>query len=125
MITSLCKKLKIKSVMLTGKQSTKEKQEAIDSFQEDQEVRVMIANRKAGGTGITLTAASYSIIYSRDVSLANEIQSEARNYRKGSEVHEKITKIDLITPDTVEEKVLHALTTKQKISDVIIDAYKE
>lgn len=125
MIASLCKKLKIKSVMLTGQQSTKEKQEAIDSFQEDQEVRVMIANRKAGGTGITLTAASYSIIYSRDVSLANEIQSEARNYRKGSEVHEKITKIDLITPDTVEEKVLHALTTKQKISDVIIDAYKE
>jgi SNF2 family DNA or RNA helicase len=125
MIVQLCKKLKIKAVLLTGQQSTTEKQESIDSFQEDQEVRVMIANRKAGGTGITLTAASYSIIYSRDVSLANEIQSEARNYRKGSEVHEKITKIDLITPDTVEEKVLHALTTKQKISDVIIDAYKE
>jgi SNF2 family DNA or RNA helicase len=125
MIAQLCSKLKIKSVMLTGQQSTKEKQEAIDSFQMDQDVRVMIANRKAGGTGITLTAASYSIIYSRDVSLANEIQSEARNYRKGSEVHEKVTKIDLITPDTVEEKVLHALTTKQKISDVIIDAYKE
>lgn len=125
MVESLCSKLKLKSVMLTGKQTTKEKQEAIDSFQEDSEVRVMIANRKAGGTGITLTAASYSIIYSRDVSLANEIQSEARNYRKGSEVHEKITKIDLVTPETVEEKVLHALTTKQKISDVIIDAYKE
>lgn len=125
MIASVCEKLKLKYVMLTGQQSVSEKQESIEQFQGCKDVKVMIANRRAGGTGVTLTAASYSIIYSRDVSLGNEIQAEARNYRKGSEVHEKVTKIDLVTPDTVEEKVLQALGSKKKIADYIIDSYKE
>lgn len=125
MIASVCENLKLHYVMLTGQQSVSEKQESIESFQDDPSVRVIIANRRAGGTGITLTAASYSIIYSRDLSLANEIQSAARNHRKGSEIHEKITSIDLITPTTVEEKALEALGSKKRIADYIIDSYKE
>lgn len=125
MIASTCEKLKLQYVMLTGQQSVNEKQESIEQFQGCKDVKVMIANRRAGGTGVTLTAASYSIIYSRDVSLGNEIQAEARNYRKGSEIHEKVTKIDLVTPNTVEEKVLQALGSKKKIADFIIDSYKE
>ncbi len=118
---SLCDKMNIKYVLVSGGQSAKERNEAVNSFQRDDSVRVLIGNRGAAGIGINLTAASYSIIYSRNFSLGEELQSEARNHRGGSEVHQKIIKIDLVAKGTIDEHVLEALSNKQKISDMIID----
>ena len=108
-------------VFLTGEQTGGQKQDAIDRFQRDPKTKIIVANRASGGTGVNLTQAAYSIVYSRDFSLANELQSEARNHRGGSEIHERITKIDLVTPDTVDSQVLEALKQKKNISDVILD----
>ncbi len=112
---------KEKFVTITGDQDSKEKQEAIDSFQNDPETKRVIANRKAGGIGVNLTAASLSVVISRNFSLEEEIQAQGRNYRNGSQIHEKITEISLIMEDTIEEKVVEALQNKQKISDIILD----
>ena len=117
--------LGIKHVFLTGEQSISEKQEAVDAFNKDPTVRVIVANRAAGGTGVNLTAASYSIVYSRNFSLAEELQSEARNYRGGSEIHESIVKIDLCTEGTVEEGALEALQNKYQVSTEIIDMVRK
>lgn len=121
MIERKMTELGIKYVLLTGEQNITEKQESVDAFNKDPEVRVIIANRAAGGTGVNLTAASYSVVYSRNFSLAEELQSEARNYRGGSEIHESIVKIDLCTEGTVEEGVLQALQNKFQVSTDIID----
>lgn len=117
----LCDKLGLKHVFIYGGQNAKERNEGVQSFQKDDSVRVLIGNRGAGGIGINLTAASYSIVFSRNFSLGEEKQSEARNHRGGSEIHTKITKIDLIAKNTIDEQVLIALQNKQKISDLIID----
>ena len=113
--------------METGshEQSGKEKQEAAKIFQEDDSVRVCIANRRAGGIGINLTAASVSIVFSKNFSLGEEKQSEARNHRGGSQIHERIIKFNLIAKGTIDEKVNAALENKQKISDQIIDWSRE
>ena len=103
----------------------KEKNEHVNQFQLDDQVKVLIGNRAAAGIGINLTAASYSIVYSRNFSLGEELQSEARNYRAGSEVHEKITKIDLVAKDTIDEHVLKELYNKQDLSDKILDLIKK
>lgn len=124
-LEGVCDELGIESVKLIGGQSGTEKAQAIKSFNEDDKVRVIIANRRAGGIGVNLVAASYSIIYSRNFSLGEEIQSEARNHRGGSQIHEKIIKIDLCTKGTIDEKVMEALSKKQKVSDVIIDGILE
>ena len=123
MIATLLEELDIRYVMLTGEQNTKQKQEAIDEFQseESNSPRVVIANRRSGGIGVNLTAASYSIVYSRDFNLGDELQSEARNHRGGSEIHDKIVQLNLCVADTVDEAVLEALNNKQKISDIIVD----
>jgi len=121
MIAKLCDKLKIKSVTVTGATSATEKAECIDSFQSDEDVRVLIGNRRACGIGVNLTAAAYSIVYSRNFSLGDENQSEARNYRSGSQIHEQIVKVDLIAKETIDEQVLDALENKQNISDCLID----
>lgn len=123
-IGELLEKKKLRHVFITGEQTLDEKKAAMDAFQTDKNVRICVANRRAGGIGINLTAADYSIVYSRNFSLGEELQSEARNHRGGSQVHEKIVKIDICAEDTIDEHVLKALRDKQDISDRIIDLVK-
>jgi SNF2 family DNA or RNA helicase len=120
MIGEVLDKAKIPHVFLTGQQTSDEKQAAIDAFQTDPHIQVIVANQGAGGIGVNLTAAGASIVYSRDFSLERHEQSIARNYRGGSEIHDKILKIDLVAPETLDEKVAEALTKKQDISKQII-----
>ena len=114
----------IKHGFIIGDQTLEQKKQTMDNFQTDNDVRVIVANRRAGGIGINLTAADYSIVYSRNFSLGEELQSEARNHRGGSEVHDRIVKIDLVAEDTIDEHVLKSLRNKQNISDDIIDMVK-
>ena len=124
-VAKLCEKMGLEFRLLTGEQNSKQKQDSMDDFNESPQVKVMIANRRAGGIGVNLVAASYSIVYSRNFSLNDELQSEARNYRKGSEIHDKITKINLVCPDTIDERVLEALSNKEEMSNKIIGWIKD
>lgn len=117
-------KMGVSHVFLTGEQDAKEKQVSIDLFQSSN-ARVIVANRKAGGIGVNLTAARLSVVFSRNFSLEEEIQSDGRNFRGGSQIHDNITKINLICEDTIEEKIVEALAGKQKISDIILDLKKD
>jgi SNF2 family DNA or RNA helicase len=117
----ICKDNDIGYCLLTGDQNGREKERSIDDFTTSDEKRVIIANRRAGGIGVNLVEAKYAITFSRDFSLEAELQSEARNYRGGSEKFDSIIKIDLITKDTVDEEVQKALENKQTISDIILD----
>lgn len=120
-IVDVCERLGIKYVQLTGETSATARTEAIESFTKDDGVRVFISNPGAGGIGINLVEASYSIFYSRSFSLEHDLQAEARNYRGGSEQHLKITRIDLVARDTIDEIILKALANKQDIASKILD----
>lgn len=120
-IGALCDKLSIPHVFITGEQNSKEKEESEKSFQTDDSVRVLIGHPRAGGIGVNLVAASAMIYYTRSYSRENEVQSEARAFRGGSERHEKITRYDLVVPGTIDEVVLMALQNKQDISKAILD----
>lgn len=98
-----------------------QKQDAITTFQEEDDCRVIIANRAAGGIGVNLTESAYSIVFSRNYSLNDELQSEARNHRKGSEKHESIIKMNLLAENTVEAKVVDKLTKKENLMTTILD----
>lgn len=107
-------------VELLGDMSATGRDKSIQAFREDPETRVLLGSQAAGGIGINLVEASYTIYFSRGFSLEHDVQSEARNYRGGSEVHEKITRIDLCTAGTIDETVTKALAAKQEVSDQII-----
>lgn len=125
MLARVCEKLKIPHVFITGDQSTNEKRESELAFQKDPKTMVIISNPSAGGSGVNLTAASHSIIYSRGFSLAHALQSEARNHRSGSEIHEKIIKIDLAIKDSLDGQVMEALNNKHQISKDILDLVRK
>lgn len=104
---------------LTGRTKSDLRQWYMDEFQAGR-IRALIANPKAGGVGVNLTAASYSIHYTRSFSLVDDLQCEARNYRGGSERHESITRIDIVTPDTIDEEISKALAEKKTVQDFIM-----
>ena len=72
-----------KSVCIRGGMSDKQKQHAVDRFQEDESCMVFIGQIKAAGVGITLTAAEIVIMNSLDWVPGNHEQAEDRAYRIG------------------------------------------
>lgn len=119
-VAGIVLKLGFGYTLLVGDMSQKEKEESIDAFRKDKEIKVLIANPGAGGIGINLVEASHMVYYSRSPNLEHDIQSEARAYRGGSEVHEKITRWDIVCPDTLDDVILQALENKQALGDAII-----
>jgi SNF2 family DNA or RNA helicase len=120
-IAKVCRKLGLEYVELHGGIASKERQSNIDRFQIDPACRVMIANAGAGGVGINLTASSCMIFYSRNFNLEHDLQAEARNHRGGSEIHDKITRIDLVAENTIDQVILEALAKKLDLSTKIMD----
>lgn len=119
-IREVCGSLGLDHVEINGEMSQAGKDAAVDRFNTDPACRVLSGNPRSGGIGINLVPASYAIFYSRGFSLEDDIQAEARNYRGGSEMHEKVTRIDLVARGTIEEEVLAALAAKQSISEAVL-----
>lgn len=117
-IREVCTKLGLKYVELNGE--TKDKDAEAHKFRTDPEVRVLIGNPMSAGIGINLVEASCMIYYSRTFSLEADLQSEARCFRGGSEQHQKITRIDLVTPASLDELVVKCLASKQELSDKVL-----
>jgi SNF2 family DNA or RNA helicase len=91
---------------------------AIDSFQNG-DADIFISNPKAGGTGLTLVAASASIYHSCDYSLEDRLQSEDRTHRIGTA--NNVVYYDLCAIDTIDEQIAAALQTKQDIAIKILE----
>ncbi len=114
-ISELLERKKLKFCMLTGAQSTKEKGEEVERFQNG-DAQVCLANAAAAGVGVNLTAASVSIIFSRNFNLGDYLQSTARNYRSGSEIHPKIVQYTLAYENSIDINISQVLDSKETMS---------
>jgi SNF2 family DNA or RNA helicase len=122
-IRALFESQKTKYVEVTGDMSQAAKDKAIHDFTNDPKVTRFLGHPQSAGIGVNLTVASYCCFFSRGYSLENDLQAEARNYRGGSEQHEKVTRIDLVTPGTIDEVILSALAKKQSLSEAVLSYY--
>jgi SNF2 family DNA or RNA helicase len=95
------------------------RQNNIKLFQdENSKVRFLIGTPQTGGYGITLTAGNVMIYYSNGYDLEKRTQSEARINRAGQK--RKMTYIDIIAEDTVDEKIVEALRKKVDIASKVM-----
>ena len=124
-VRRVCEELKIGYGELHGQIPVVKRETIAEDFRKNPGTRVVICHPEATGEGIDLIEASYSIVYSRGFSLKHEEQGIARNYRKGSIVHEKITRINLVTMKTVDEVILKALKEKKDLSVKVLEGVKE
>lgn len=123
-IRQVCENLGIKYVEVHGDIAGTKKMDNVELFNTDPTIRVFLGHPGSGGIGINLVSASYSIFYSRNFSLEYDLQAEARNYRGGSEIHTKVTRIDLVAKDTIDELVLESLSNKQTIGEQMLREWK-
>lgn len=90
-----------------------------DTFQNDDSCKVMCATVQRLGTGVTLTAASYAIFLDVPWTAAEFEQAQDRIHRIGAK--NPVFIYELITKDTIDERVHEIVETKEAISDFIID----
>ena len=96
-----------------------ERQDIVQRFQNKSDpLRFFVGQPKTGGYGITLTAATTVIYYSNSYDLEIRLQSEDRAHRIGQP--NKVTYIDLVSPDTIDEKILTALRAKIDIASQVL-----
>jgi SNF2 family DNA or RNA helicase len=104
-------KLKIPYGLITGDQSEYERDLALRRATAG-ELRAILFTVQAGGTGLTMTFADTIVFLQRSWSMIANVQSEDRVHRIGSEIHESINVIDVLTRGTVEERQLVRLYDK-------------
>jgi len=96
-----------------------ERQDIVERFQDpDNMLRFFVGQPKTGGYGITLTAATTMIYYSNSYDLEIRLQSEDRAHRIGQ--NNKVTYIDLVSPRTIDEKILKALRNKINLAGQVL-----
>jgi len=103
---------------LDGSKNSKQRQESVQNFQENEDCRVFLISIKAGGTGLNLTEADYVYIVDPWWNPAVENQAIDRCYRIGQT--KKVIAYRMICKDTIEEKIMKLQQSKKKIASDII-----
>ena len=101
---------------LTGK--TKDRQKAVENFNNNPNIPIFLISLKAGGTGLNLTGADYVIHYDPWWNPAVEDQATDRAYRIGQT--KKVFVYRLITKNTVEEKIQKIKGRKRDLVDSVV-----
>lgn len=108
-----------------GDTEAEERQQIVTNFQDPKhDLRFFVGNPRTGGYGLTLTAAKTVIYYSNSFDLEVRLQSEDRAHRIGQT--NKVTYIDFISPETVDEHIVKALRSKINIANAVLgEEFKE
>jgi len=80
--------------------------------------RFMVATDQAGARGRTWTAGTLVIYYSNGYDWEIREQSEDRTHRIGTVG--TVTYVDIVAPDTIDEKILNALRAKRNVARAVV-----
>jgi SNF2 family DNA or RNA helicase len=109
---------------ITGGVSADERDKAVQAFQAGS-IDYILFTYKAGGVGLNLTRAKTMVRLQRGWSLVELKQGEDRIHRIGSEVHDSVTIIDLVTAGTIEETQIERLIAKaERLEEIVRDRVK-
>lgn len=93
-----------------GDTSDETRNNIVKNFQGNNSLKYFVGNPATAGYGLTLTEADLVIYYANDFNLETRIQSEDRAHRIGQK--KNVTYIDLISEDTIDEKIVQSLKAK-------------
>ena len=105
---------------LDGGVAAEARKRSVEQFQQEEGIRVFLISLKAGGVGLTLTAADYVYLVDPWWNPAAEQQAIDRSHRIGQE--KKVFAYRMICKDTVEEKILQLQEKKRSLAaDLVAD----
>jgi SWI/SNF-related matrix-associated actin-dependent regulator 1 of chromatin subfamily A len=109
-VEALTQRFGPQAVRLTGADSAAQRQEAVDAFQQDPEVRVFVGNLVAAGVGVSLTAATQVLFVDYSFVPAEHLQAEDRPYRIGQQNAVTVTYLSAV--GTLDEEIERLLAQK-------------
>ncbi len=105
---------------LDGGVAAEARKRSVEQFQQEEGIRVFLISLKAGGVGLTLTAADYVYLVDPWWNPAAEQQAIDRSHRIGQV--KKVFAYRMICKDTVEEKILQLQEKKRSLAaDLVAD----
>ncbi len=105
-------------LVLTGKTPIKQRRALVEDFQRAGGPPFFLLSLKAGGTGLTLTAASHVIHFDRWWNPAVENQATDRAYRIGQKKNVLVHKF--VCRGTLEEKIDRLIEEKRGLADGVL-----
>ena len=118
-VQKFAKELGRTAVVVTGKTPAAMRQQLVDRFQNEPDVRVFVANIIAGGIGLNLTAATQVVFNDLDWVPTNHWQAEDRAYRIGQTRTVNVTYF--VARDTIDDFVQAVLETKAALVKAIVE----
>jgi non-specific serine/threonine protein kinase len=119
MLTLIKNRLEKHNIVYTSLDgATRDREERVNYFQNNEECRVFLISLKAGGYGLNLTAADYVFLIDPWWNPAVESQAIDRTHRIGQA--KKVFAYRMISKGTIEEKILKLQKRKKSLADEII-----
>ncbi|MFW8601887.1 DEAD/DEAH box helicase [Desulfobacterota bacterium M19] len=118
-IESVCQDLEEAGIpyrAMTG--ATRKRQELVDQFQNNSDIKVLVMTLKTGGIGLNLTAADTIFIFDPWWNMAAENQAVDRSHRIGQE--HTVFCYKLLCRHTIEEKMVELQEKKRELMDAIV-----
>lgn len=111
------------ALTILGSNSTLERQEAIESFQNDTEKKLIICSIKAAGVGITLTASSRVAFIELPWHPADCEQCEDRCHRIGQ--YDSVQCTYFLGRDTIDESIYQLIEEKRTMCNAVTGSIEE
>lgn len=109
----------VTAVEIRGDQSGAARERAIDAFQHDPDVQVVICSLMAAGVGINLQAASDVVLAELSWTAAEQTQAIDRVHRIGQE--EPVTAWRILASQTIDAHIAELIDTKQGLAARALD----
>ena len=105
-------------LVLHGGTAVKDRKDLVRTFQDDEATPFFVLSLKAGGSGLTLTAASHVVHFDRWWNPAVENQATDRAFRIGQKKNVLVHKF--VCRGTVEERIDAMIDAKKALSDELL-----
>lgn len=117
-LNKLVEKFGKECVYLDGTCSTKQRQTAVDEFQNNDKIKIFVGNLKAAGVGLTLTAAEAVVMNDLSFVPAEHSQAEDRAFRYGQK--KNVSVFYPLFENTIEGCVYDILNRKKQIIGTVM-----
>lgn len=104
----------LKTVSIRGEQNAFARQEAIDAFNTDPDVSIVVCSLTAAGVGVNLQAASNVVLAELSWTAAEQTQAIDRVHRIGQE--EPVTAWRIIAAQTLDARIAELIDAKQGLA---------
>lgn len=108
-----------KVAQITGQTPDNQRQHLVDTFQNTNDIQIMLGTSGAMGTGITLSEATIEIFMDEPWNMALKQQCEDRAHRIGQK--NNLTIYTLLCKDTIDERIHELVEKKGMMADALVD----